>query len=81
MKEISTLKKSTRLHKKYMIFVNNKWIHFGDNRYQQYKDKTPLKLYSHLDHNDSKRRASYYARHGLTKDKNSAKYWSHKLLW
>jgi hypothetical protein len=32
-------------------------------RYQQYKDRTPLKLYSNLDHNDPKRRELYYKRH------------------
>ena len=48
-------------------------------RYSQYKDK--LGHYAHLDHNDKKRRASYYARHGPSSDKNSAKYWAHKTLW
>ncbi len=37
-------------------------IAFGDKRYEQYKDNV-LGLYSHLDHNDNKRRASYRARH------------------
>ena len=27
------------------------------------------------------RRKSYYARHGQTNDKMSAKYWSHKTKW
>ena len=27
------------------------------------------------------RRKSYYARHGRTNDKLSAKYWSHKVKW
>ena len=27
------------------------------------------------------RRKSYYARHGKTNDKLSAKYWSHKVKW
>ena len=56
-----------------------KIIHFGDSRYQQYRDK--LKHYSHLDHNDLKKRKSYFARHGPSNDKNTAKYWSHKILW
>ena len=29
-------------------------IHFGDRRYQQYKDRTPLKLYKHKNHNTKK---------------------------
>jgi hypothetical protein len=39
-------------------------VHFGDNRYQQYRDSTSLKLYKHLDHNDEKRKKAYYDRHG-----------------
>ena len=27
-----------------------KTVQFGDTRFGQYKDKTPLKLYSHLNH-------------------------------
>ena len=30
---------------------------------------------------DKMRRKSYYARHGQTSDKLSAKYWSHKVKW
>jgi hypothetical protein len=79
--ELKTLEKSTRKNKKYMIRVNNKLIHFGDSRYQHYKDSTPLRLYSHLDHHDKIRRKRYYDRHGKTNNKNSAKYWSNKYLW
>tara|TARA_Y100000114_G_scaffold5353_1_gene4403 strand:- start:100 stop:339 length:240 start_codon:yes stop_codon:yes gene_type:complete len=72
--------KSSRKHKKYMVRVaNNKIIHFGDNRYNQFKDK--IGLYKKLDHNDNKKRDNYYKRFGKTKDKNSAKYWSSKILW
>lgn len=79
--ELKSIKKSTRKYKKYMIKVGDKWIHFGDNRYEQYKDSTPLRLYSRLDHNDIRRRQLYYIRHGRTSNKNSAKYWSNKYLW
>ena len=84
------IKQSTRKNKKYMVKVNDKWIHFGDVRYAQYKDKTPLKLYSDLDHKDKKRRENYLKRakairnkHGeLTYlDKNSPNYYSVKYLW
>ena len=53
-----TLKKSTRQFKKYMaVFDDGRpSVHFGDNRYEQYRDSTPLKLYSHLDHNDNTRK-------------------------
>ncbi len=76
--------KSKVKNKKYAVYVKGKngktkLINFGDSRYQQYKDK--LKIYSKLDHNDKKRRDRYYARHGKTTDKNTALYWSNKILW
>jgi hypothetical protein len=70
--------KSTRKHKKYQVKVNNKTVHFGDNRYQQYKDK--IGLYSMLDHGDKERRKRYYARHGKAV-KYSPKWFSHNYLW
>ncbi len=56
-------------------------ISFGDVRYQQYKDSTPLKLYSHLNHLDEKRKNNYYARFGKDAKKYTAKWFSHKYLW
>jgi|TARA_R100000479_G_scaffold159282_1_gene96407 hypothetical protein len=72
---------STRKYKKYMVLTKRGIIHFGDKRYNQFKDK--LGAYKHLDHKDKERQKSYYARHGdkNTKDKETAKYWSHKCLW
>lgn len=75
------LKKSTRKNKKYMIKYKDRWVHFGDKRYQQFKDSTPLKLYKHLDHGDKNRRKLYYARHGKTAKIGTPKYYSHKYLW
>jgi hypothetical protein len=75
------IKKSTRKYKKYMAVFKDKTIHFGDNRYQQYKDQTKLKLYEHLDHLDKKRRELYYKRHGTEAKLYSAKWFSHKYLW
>lgn len=79
---------SSRKNKKYDIYYttgaerDGKYLlSFGDNRYQQYEDSTPLKHYKKLDHKDKKRRQNYYNRHGRTNDKNSAKYWSNKYLW
>jgi len=70
-------------NKKYSVYImkNNKkrLIHFGDKRYQQFKDK--LGHYSSLNHNDKKRKELYYKRHGKTNDKNTAKYWANKILW
>jgi len=75
---------SNAKNKKYSVYVKNskggmKLIHFGDKRYEQYKDI--LGHYSSLDHLDKKRRNNYYTRHGEAKSKDSAKYWSHKILW
>ena len=85
--------KSKAKNKKYSVYVKGgKLIHFGDKRYGQYKDK--IGLYSHLDHNNKKKRESYHSRFGPTstgsvnpynknpynKRQNTAKYWSHKIL-
>ena len=77
--------RSKMKYKKYSVYVlkdgKRRLIHFGDKRYQHYKDR--IGLYSLLDHNDKKRRENYYSRHGEKdiKDKSRAKYWSHKKLW
>jgi len=55
--------------------------HFGALGYDQYFDRTPLRLYSHLNHLDAKRRHRYYLRHGTSKDPLKAKYWANKYLW
>ncbi len=82
--------KSTRKNKKYMIFYNNKWVHFGHPSYEQYKDNTNLKLYSYLDHHDENRRNNYLRRAKGIRDKNgnltylnknSPNYWSVHYLW
>jgi hypothetical protein len=86
----SDLQKSNKKNKKYMILVNNKYIHFGHIDYEHYKDQTPLKLYKHLDHNDKERRERYRKRHKkiLLKDgspayldKNQPAYYSYRFLW
>lgn len=98
--KIKSIKKSTRQNKKYVAKVENtdgsiKTIHFGDNRYEQYRDSTPLKLYSNKNHGDKKRRSSYFKRHSGTENKSeaikkefkksngnyNAKILSHKYLW
>jgi len=64
--------------KKYTAFVRNnktkkiRKIHFGDRRYQQYKDRTPLKMYKKKNHNTRKRMQNYYSRHSGTKYKGKA---------
>jgi hypothetical protein len=85
------IKKSTRKNNKYMVKTpSDKWIHFGQRTAQHFKDSTGLGLYSHLDHGDKKRRASYLARaKGIKnkqgkltwKNKESSNYYSIKFLW
>jgi hypothetical protein len=83
-------KKSTRKNNKYMVDYGGTWIHFGNKNYQQFKDRTGLGLYSHLDHGDEKRRKSYLARAKGIKNKNGnltwnnpqyANYYSVRYLW
>ena len=69
-------------YKKYRVVTpDGKVVQFGDKRYGQYKDRTPLKLYSHLDHKDLKRRASYRKRHNYPKPKYSPGWFALKYLW
>ena len=76
-----TIERSRAKHKKYVaVFADGRRVHFGDDRYEQYEDKTPLRLFSHLDHRDPKRRASFLARHGKPVV-YSANWFSQKFLW
>tara|TARA_R110000822_G_scaffold130205_3_gene266697 strand:- start:592 stop:882 length:291 start_codon:yes stop_codon:yes gene_type:complete len=49
--------------------------------YSQFKDKTPLKLYSKYDHGDKERRTRYLKRHPVDYEKFSADWFSKKYLW
>ena len=79
--------KSKRKNKKLFTIVNGKEVHFGDIRYQHFKDKTGI--HNNLDHNDKKRRKNYLTRpanqknkKGLTKDNvKSANFHARKVLW
>jgi hypothetical protein len=82
--------KSERKNKKYKVKYAGKYIHFGDTRYEHFKDTTGLGLYSDLDHNDKKRKKNYCERTKYITDKegnytkynkNSANYYSRKYLW
>ena len=66
-------------NKKYAVLYNDKWIHFGDNRYEDYTT-----------HKDPERRQNYKSRASkitnkygeLTyKNKNYANFWAYHLLW
>ncbi len=83
-------RQSTRKNKKYMVQYKVKWIHFGDTCYEHFQDKTPLKLYRHLDHEDLIRRLNYVNRAMDIRDKNgfltannlkSANYYALRYLW
>jgi hypothetical protein len=55
---------------------------FGDQRYQQYRDQTPLGLFTHLNHGDVVRRRNYRARHaGDRLGEWSPGYLSWTYLW
>lgn len=86
--------KSSRKHKKYHVsFTLNGKKHtldFGDKRYEQYRDSTPLNLYSHLNHGNKKRRENYLSRSAGIRDSSgkltknnplSPNYWSIRYLW
>tara|TARA_R110002020_G_scaffold130516_2_gene292044 strand:+ start:399 stop:701 length:303 start_codon:yes stop_codon:yes gene_type:complete len=96
---IVRIEKAKAKHKKYSAIVRNKItkkerkINFGDNRYENFKDSTPLKLFSNKNHGDKKRRTNYFMRHSgvptksqavakeKAKGKYSAKLLSHLYLW
>lgn len=102
MKEkIIRFEKSNIKNKKYRAYIKNlqtnkiRHIDFGDNRYQQYKDRTGLNCYTHKNHNDIKRMRRYFSRHsgtskrleGIKNEKiksggiYNAKILSHIYLW
>ena len=64
--------------KKYTAHVQDKKtktirkIHFGASDYEQYKDRTPLKLYAHKNHYTRRRMQNYFNRHSGTKKRKEA---------
>ena len=71
--------KSNRKNKKFYVIVNNKKIHFGDKRYEDFTQ-----------HKDKKRRENYIKRASKIRDKNgkltkdnplSPNYWAMRILW
>ena len=72
---------SRRKNKKYDVFTNegNYITSFGDRRYNQFKDL--IGYYKDKDHNDMRRKAFYYDRHGYYAKPLSARYFSHNFLW
>lgn len=77
---------NNKKYKVQLLYANGKTktVQFGDKRYQQYKDRTPLKLYTSKNHNDLKRRMNYRKRHGAQghyKKKYSPAWFSWHYLW
>lgn len=82
--EVLKIEKSPKKNKKYRadVIINKqlfKNIDFGQLPYAHYRDSTPLKLYSSLDHNDLKRRNSYLARHA--RNTGPAGILAREFLW
>lgn len=80
---------STTQGKKYDAILKHrktgkpKRVPFGSIDHEHFKDKA-LGLYSHLDHNDLKRRLAYRKRHGANdyhKVKFSPAFFSWRFLW
>ena len=82
-------RKSRTKNKKYDAVLENhetgRVVHmpFGDTRYGQYEDCTPLNLYSSKNHRDKERRASYKKRHDgyLRQGYYSPGWFSMNYLW
>lgn len=79
---------SNTKNKKYDAILENKQskkikrIPFGDSRYQQFKDRTGLGSYTHLDHKDADRRLRYLSRHENDRhQKYSSGWFSANYLW
>lgn len=82
---------SDRPDKKYKARRNKgEWVHFGSRNHEHFRDSTPLKAFSHLDHNDPERRKQYIKRHGAIRSKDgrrainikfSPAWYSYKYLW
>lgn len=85
---LDRFEKSKAKGKKYSAILINKrtgrqkTVNFGASSYEHYKDTTGKGLYTHLDHNDTKRRASFRARFkNMAKRIYSPAYFAYKYLW
>jgi hypothetical protein len=65
-------------NKKYKVIIENsktgkkRTLQFGSALYEQYRDSSPLRLYSKKNHGDKKRRELYFLRHSGKKNKKEA---------
>ena len=82
-------RKSDRQNKKYYALLEHRInknlvkVHFGDNRYQHYRDITGLNDYIYLNHNNDERRRLYRIRHkkDIRDGYYSPGYFSYFYLW
>ena len=88
MYKLLRIEQSKHKHKKYVAILENtktkrlKHVHFGDSRYQHYKDRTKVKAWKHLDHLDKTRLRKFRSRFkNKAKKKYSAAYFAMKYLW
>ena len=78
MKETIIKMKRGPHKKKYTAYVKNnktkkvRVLHFGHKDYQQFKDRTKLKLYKKGNHGEKKRQQNYYNRHSGEKNRKKA---------
>ena len=87
--KLTGFQKSSKKFKKYDAILKNKEngrivkVGFGDNRYENYADKTGLNLYSRLLHGDKERRRLYRLRHekDLKDGCYSPGYFAYHYLW
>lgn len=67
---------------KHKVTDKNKYIPFGDNQMENFRDRTGLNLYPNLIHGDKERKKKWIARHRKNiKYKFSSAYFSWKYLW
>ena len=80
--------KSTRKDKKLMTIVDGKPVHFGNPKYQHFKDKTGI--WKSKDHGDPARRKNYLSRAKGIKLKDGSLAWKNpkspnyhavRILW
>lgn len=69
--------------KKYTaILPDGRRVHFGDRRYEHFKDSVPKRLgggiWSKKDHGDPQRRKNYRTRHGGMRCKDGTRCINHK---
>lgn len=88
--EIQKIIKGRYPHKYTAILNDGSKVNFGDQRYEQYKDRTTLNLYGHMNHLDEKRRKAYRNRAEKIKNKkgeytykipHTANWFSYNFLW